>query len=308
MVIISAIICTCNRAQYLQKAIESLGNQSLPKRQYEIIIVDNASTDQSKQIVADFQSLCSNITYVYEPIPGVSQARNAGLKSATAKYVSFLDDDAIASREWLSEIITAFENISPRPVCVGGRVLPIWEIEKPPWFPEQFIGSLSLLDKGDTPRFLRDNEIVVGTNMAYDKEVLNQVGGFNPDLLLYSDEVYVQDQIITRGWPRYYQPAASVEHLVPRGRLTKNYICKRKYLGAKGEFITSFARKGSFVQKSLFLLSNLTRRPLRMLYHWIRYMLIRDKTNSKEATLQKVQVYKNLGFWIQSLQKVFHFL
>lgn len=305
MALISAIVCTRNRAQYLRKAITSLVNQSLPEKQYEIIIVDNASADETREVITGFQKHYSNIIYSYEPILGISRSRNRGIENAGGKYVSFMDDDAIASPEWLSETLKGFEATLPAPACVGGKVLPIWEIEKPGWFPDQFLSSLSILDKGDTARFLNGEEIVVGTNMSYDKLKLLDIGGFNPDLLLYSDEVYVQDKIKGRGWARYYQPTASVKHVVPKERLTRAYICKRKYLGARGELITILGRKNSINRRLVFILSNLIHRPFRFLYHYLRFTLARQKNTHKEATLHKVQAWKNLGFWIQSWQVLF---
>ena len=101
---ISAVICTHNRAAYLQKAIQSLIEQTLPKDQYEIIVVDNSSTDNTKQVVSRLQAACLRsqektdacglqleacdlVRYVFEPVLGLSQARNTGWKAAFINIV-----------------------------------------------------------------------------------------------------------------------------------------------------------------------------------------------------------------------------
>jgi len=141
----SVIICTRNRAEYLQEAIKSLLDQSLQKNLYEIIIVDNRSTDNTKDIIKKF-SKSKNIRYIYEPILGLSQARNAGLKNARGKYVAYLDDEAVASKNWLETILETFESVKPRPGCIGGKIEPIWESPRPKWLSKETEIFITILD------------------------------------------------------------------------------------------------------------------------------------------------------------------
>ena len=104
MVRISAVVCTLNRATYLARAVESLVNQTYPKEYYEIIVVDNGSTDNTREVVEQF-SQCAIIRYIYEPVKGLSQARNTGWQAAAGKYVAYLDDDAIARPRWLEKML-----------------------------------------------------------------------------------------------------------------------------------------------------------------------------------------------------------
>src|SRR3989337_3554689 len=105
--VISAIICTHNRVEYLTKAIQSLVDQNIPKSKYEIIVVDNCSTDSTREVVEKFSSK-SNIRYIYEPTLGANKARNTGWRNARGKYIAYLDDDAIASPVWLCRILQGF--------------------------------------------------------------------------------------------------------------------------------------------------------------------------------------------------------
>ena len=98
---ISVAICTYNRANRLPLALEGLINQSLPTQNFEIILVDNASTDNTKQICTDYQTKLANLHYIYEPVQGLSKARNTALNNARGQYISYLDDDAIPCKNWL---------------------------------------------------------------------------------------------------------------------------------------------------------------------------------------------------------------
>src|SRR3990172_11341947 len=107
-IITSAIICTHNRAEYLTKAIQSLVGQSISKDRYEIIVVDNCSTDFTKEVVERFSSK-NYIRYIYEPTLGANYARNTGWRNARGKYVAYLDDDTVACHIWLDKILEVFE-------------------------------------------------------------------------------------------------------------------------------------------------------------------------------------------------------
>ena len=125
MIHISAVICTYNRADCLARAIKSLVNQTLPKENYEILIVDNASTDSTKDIIRREFSGVPNLSYFYEPVLGIARARNTGWNNAKGTYVCYLDDDAVASPEWLEKIIEVFRTTTLKIGCVGGRIDPV---------------------------------------------------------------------------------------------------------------------------------------------------------------------------------------
>ena len=122
----SIAICTLNRAADLKEALLSLLRQSYPDP-YEVIVVDNGSTDETRQVVEEYGKLVSiPVRYVYEERLGLSVARNRAIREASGEYVLFLDDDAIASEHWIAEIVALFER-NPRIGCVGGKIEPLWE-------------------------------------------------------------------------------------------------------------------------------------------------------------------------------------
>jgi len=236
-ILISAIICTHNRAGYLPKAIQSLLDQPTPKDTYEIVIVDNCSTDSTKEVVEKFSRATKNFRYIYESTLGLSHARNAGWRNARGKYVAYLDDDAIACPIWLDKILEVFETVSPRPGCVGGKAQPLWEAPRPTWLSDELATGLTVIDWSDTPHALLDlsQEWLVGANIAFPREVLELVGGFTSGLdragkkLLSSGDVFLEKQILKAGYSCFYHPEIAIGHHIQKSRLEKRWFIRRYY-------------------------------------------------------------------------------
>jgi glycosyltransferase involved in cell wall biosynthesis len=249
---ISAVVCTLNRAPYLRKAIRSLIDQTLPSEDYEIIVVDNGSTDGTAEMVRDEFPYVSNLTYVREPVLGLSQARNTGWRSAKGDYVAYLDDDAVASPKWLEMILRVFATVKPAPGCVGGRIEPIWEAPRPPWLPDALLPYLTVIEWSKTPITLSTQQWVAGTNIAIPKLLLERVGGFQSALgrrgkkLLSNDEILIQIQLQNIGYQCYYHPDIAVRHHVPASRLTKRWFYNRVFWqGVSNGLIRSYQKPGS---------------------------------------------------------------
>ena len=148
---ISAIICTHNRARYLRKALQSLAVQTVDSASYEILVIDNASTDETKRVVREEYAAVSNLGYLHEPVLGLARARNTGWTHAKGKYVAYLDDDAIACSNWLEGILEVFGSVTPTPGCVGGKIELIWEAPRPSWLSDEMVPFLSRLDLSESP-------------------------------------------------------------------------------------------------------------------------------------------------------------
>jgi glycosyltransferase involved in cell wall biosynthesis len=235
-ILISAIICTHNRAKYLAKAIQSLIDQRMPKDKYEIIIVNNCSTDSTKEVVEQFTGK-GNIRYVYESTLGLSFARNTGWRNAKGRYVAYLDDDAIACPGWIDKILEVFETITPRPGCVGGRVEPIWESSRPGWLSDWLLHGLTIIDWSETPHVLTNLSVewLVGANIAFPIDILKSVGGFISSLdrvgnnLLSSGDTFLEKQITKMGHSCFYHPDIVIGHHIFESRLSQSWFVRRYY-------------------------------------------------------------------------------
>ena len=232
--LISVVICTRNRADLLAKAIASIVGQEFPRSEYEIIIVDNGSTDHTPEVVRSVQD-GAEVRYIREEQIGLCIARNRGWREAGGRYIAFFDDDAIALPGWLKVVCEAFESVPDAVGVVGGPVDPIWEGVRPQWLADEIAGSLTIIDWGSSLKIIQDirREWLVGANMAVPKAVLMEIGGFHPWLdrvgnnLLSSGDVFLQKQIIRRGYRCVYVPDMAVRHLVPLSRLRQEWFLRR---------------------------------------------------------------------------------
>lgn len=238
---ISAIICTHNRAGYLARAIASLLRQDLTEP-YEVLVVDNASTDATRTVVEPFLQ-DARLRYILEPRLGLSIARNAGAAHATAPLLAYLDDDAIASPQWLrvlSEAFQADENLA----IAGGRVLLDWEGRLPPrWLSVNLAGSLGAYDLGPAPIDIQQaGQTPRGVNYALRRDFWESVGGFSAQLgrignrLLSNEELHLTELALHQGKTVRYLPAAEVTHQVAPERRHQGWFLERSWWQGVSEY------------------------------------------------------------------------
>ncbi len=238
---ISIIIPTFNRADSLAIAIKSFVAQKFPSDKFEILVVDNDSTDNTKQIVemAIANQTEHHIHYIYEPEPGLLSGRHRGAIDAKGNILIFVDDDIQADVNWLKAIESSFIDTSVQ--IVGGRNLPNYEVEPPEWLEwfwqshpyGQICGQLSLLDFGEQVREI-DPNYVWGLNFSIRKKALFELRGFHPDSIPKHLQHFQGDgesgltlKAKKLGYKAIYQPRALVFHQVPKERMTYEYFEQR---------------------------------------------------------------------------------
>ncbi len=243
---ISAIICTYKRYDLLKKAIDSLIHQSIPLSEFEILVIDNTPNARSGKgkVFSDRYGEVSNLKYLFEDIPGLSNARNVGTRESTAEIIAFLDDDAIASEHWLEQIILGFQSFEKVGV-VGGKISPLWELERPAWLDENLKGYVSIVDWGGRLRVASEDEWFAGANIAFKRSLLEECGGFSTSLgrvgagnvLLSNEEIQVLNYVKKSGYQSVYAPEASVDHLVEKSRISRDWFRRRVSWQATSDFI-----------------------------------------------------------------------
>ena len=177
---ISVVICTYNRADLLSAAIEHvLAQDDRGTPPFELIIVDNNSTDTTAAVVERASALDGRVRYVRETRQGVSHARNAGVAAARAHIIAFTDDDVRVGRAWLASLALAFA-AHPGASVIGGKVLPIWPETPPSWLTQEHWGPLALADHGDDPlRVDAAHQLcLLGANMAVRRSLFDEIGYF----------------------------------------------------------------------------------------------------------------------------------
>lgn len=242
---ISAIVCTRNRVDYLAKSLQSLIDQSLSPSLFEIIIVDNGSEDTTKVYVDTLLNKSSeySINYIFEPVVGLSKARNSGCAAAHGEYVAFLDDDAIASRLWLENILAAFKRAGPAVKCVGGKIDLIWEKERPAWLYDALLSPLGKLDISQSCCLLSHGQYLFGGNFAILRSALEEAGMFNTMLgrrgimLMSNEEVELQNRLFENGYERYYDPEILIFHHARKECISRIWHLRRRYCQGVSEGI-----------------------------------------------------------------------
>ncbi len=242
---ITAIICTYDRYDLLPKAIDSLKNQLLPDDAYRIVIVDNSPDQEAAQQFGKRYLGDSAISYRLEAKPGLSNARNVAAQSTDTEFLCYMDDDAIASEQWLGKILEAFEVFGPDTAVVGGKVDPIWEVPRPQWLHDHLVGFVSVVDWGGDARIAAPTEYFAGTNVAYRTRDLLEFGAFatglgrigNSATLLSNEELELTNRIRASGKLLVYSPESVVNHLVPADRLSQSWYRKRVAWQAVSDFL-----------------------------------------------------------------------
>ena len=229
---ITAIICTYNRAKFLEKSLNSLFKQSLSSNDFEIIVVDNNSTDNTKEI---FERCCAQnpaykVEYIFEPRQGLSFARNTGWKRANSPFVYYLDDDGIASEELLEEYLKLFLKGGDKVVACGGKIIVDYDPDRPDWLPvffERFYGDYS---RGDE---VVECEYVPGGNSAWRVLFLNESKGFSEELGRVGEdgagceESLLNMRALKMGYKLMYSPHALMYHYAGPSRLNLKWLLNR---------------------------------------------------------------------------------
>jgi len=234
---ISIIICTYNREDIIGKCLDALSIQSCSENNYEIVLVNNNSSDSTEQICLNFKNDNKDIDFNYfvETKQGLSAARNRGIKEAKYNLLAFIDDDAMACEGYAQEVIRFF-NRNGTAVALGGKILPMYETVRPKWMSKYLEPLMSVIDLGDKDREFPKNKFPIGANMVFRKSVFNEIDGFNENLgrtgknMLGGEEKDLFNRIKQRNGLIWYSPKPWVYHHVPDKRLTVEFV-KKQALG-----------------------------------------------------------------------------
>ena len=206
---------------------------------YEILVVDNASEDDTCTLVSQYSSRINppKIRYIRENRLGSSWARNAGWQHSIGNYVVYIDDDEYADENWLSSLLKAFEKTTPTPAVVAGSIFLDWEGKRPDWLPVILESYYSLIDFGPRSRFLTGEEYPLTANLAVRRDIFHKMRGFRTDLGHVGtrpsggEDIDFIRQIHSCGELIYYEPEAKVFHFVPKARQTRRWLLWRSYAG-----------------------------------------------------------------------------
>lgn len=234
MIRLSLVIATYNRAEQLMVTLGSVAMQSAAPETWECIVVDNNSSDDTRQRIVAFAKQHSrlNIRYIFEKNQGLSHARNAGITASCGDIVAFIDDDERIVEEFITAYIELFDQ-HPDAMAAGGKIIAEYPTGRPRWmshYTEQPIANP--MDFGESVRLFPTGRIPGGGNMAMRRRLFDTVGVFNTTLgrtgkrLLGGEESDLFERIARLEYRVYYAPRAVMYHIIPAEKLTHDYFVR----------------------------------------------------------------------------------
>lgn len=230
---LTAIICTYNRVKYIGPLLESIAANNLAKEEYEILLVDNNCTDNTREICEAFVNAHKdvNFRYVVETEQGLSAARNKGIKEAKGDIIVYIDDDALVDT-WYLRTIVEYMSAHTEISAVGGPIIPSYEdTEEPKWMTRYTKELLcGYLYYGEKERPFPGDRYPGGGNAAYRAEVFEKVGLFNTALgrkgnsLMGAEEKDIFDKMKAQGMRFVYLPKMILHHIIPQAKLESDYF------------------------------------------------------------------------------------
>lgn len=253
---ISAVICSYNRARFIKEAVESIFNQDFDRASYEVIVVDNNSTDGTIDVLAAYKAAHPdyNFSYHTETRQGVAFTRTRCAEEAKGEIVAYLDDDSTAQPGWLQGIVSFFDS-HPATWSVGGKIVPRFLTGIPDWYSRYFFGLVGNFDQGPNVKRLTGARYPCGANMAFRKKVFDEVGYFNTELgrkgngLLANEEKDIYLRILAAGHEVHYLPGVWVLHSVESNKFDKNYVRRHSMGIGGGERLRLKGQTGALAMK-----------------------------------------------------------
>lgn len=289
---ISVVICTYNRIDLLIRTLNALSIQTISP--FEIIVVDNNSSDKTKDIVQQFiKTTNQRLIYLFEPKQGATIARNAGGFLAKGNVIAFLDDDVIPKEDYIENLIKAFSEKELD--YIGGGIELEYLVPKPDWLDDRLAGILAYCDYGNNIIEFpcQGKKYPISANIAIKKEIFEAVNGFLQNELNYkwskpcNDDILFGTKVHKAGYKLTYLPNITVKHLIPKERLTVDYFKACFYFYGVADIIHQIIPNNLksyiyIIPRSLF----------RLTIGFIKLLIISE---TKEKHWQLFRIYYNWG-------------
>ena len=233
------IVCTYNRAASLRDTLASLrALQSPPGCDWEVVVVDNNSKDDTRAVVEQAQADWPQLRYEFEGEQGLSAARNHGIACARGATILFTDDDVLPEPDWLAVTLAGLDRHGAD--ACGGYIAPIWESPPPPWLTERFHGFLAVrTDRSDDYVMTADSTLPFGANIAFRREVFDRVGPFDTrrgrkgQVLAGGEDGEMFERVLAAGLKVVFLGGARVHHKVEAFRLSKHYFRRWRFQASR---------------------------------------------------------------------------
>jgi len=268
----SLALCTYNRSNLLAQALESLCACQGPRGDWELLVIDNNSTDGTSAVAGSFAPRLP-LRYVFEPVQGLSAARNRALRECKGEVLLFTDDDVRFDADWLRTYEQAFAG-QPEAGWFGGRVRPLWPEGKPKWLHDENLALISGLlvhyDLGALNRpYATQDPAPFGASFALRRAAIATGGEFRADLGVRAgtpgrgEEVEYVERLRRGGVGGFYVGASSAWHWQDAARFRWPYlyrygvqkgIAEARTQGAAVQSPAPYPEQAAFALKALLQL------------------------------------------------------
>ncbi len=231
--LISIVICTYNRANLLRGCLQSIFEQTCDPSEYEVIVVDNNSKDNTFEVLESFFDN-HTLRFFLETRQGLSHARNLGLEKAQGNYVAYLDDDVLIPPDWLKNATKEIFTYQPVLDGLGGPLFPFYTTPKPNWFDDSY--AIQLGNRKES-FFLISGQSFIGANMIWKKSLLQSIEGFKPEFGYVGNLQTLGEETDAyfRAWKfkpsaRFlFSPQLYVNHWVPPEKMSLSFRINRYF-------------------------------------------------------------------------------
>lgn len=241
-------IPTYNRADLLRQTLAGLARQQFPSDQFEVLVIDNNSRDDTRAVVASFASARPAPRYLLETKQGLDHGRNRAVAEARGEIVVFGDDDILMEPDWLGQIIAPFAGPGGAAIgAVGGEVIPVFPDGLPPWVAEWHSPLAFRSDAGPLP----PQQSPMGANMAFPARIFTQLGPFHTALdrsgknLFGGGDTDMIRRVRAAGLEVWFAPAARVRHQMPASRTTFRYATRHAFDSARSRVVERASQGGA---------------------------------------------------------------
>ena len=275
---VSVMMATRNRAGELARTLDTMCSLRLSRVSAELIIIDNGSTDNTKEVVERFRDRLP-IKYCVEPKPGKNVALNSGLEIAGGELLVFTDDDVLVEPDWLTEW-SAGASRWPEYSVFGGPILPEWPGPVPAYITDMpFLSpAYAILNPEQEEGLFIDDGMPFGPNLAVRRCIFQADGyRFNESIgpsgsnYIMGSETELLRRLRNAGQHAIFLPRTGVRHVIRSEQLTPKWLYGRAYrFGRTRAFIARNDEVGRLCGLPRYLLRLLFVATLNRLGHLLR--------------------------------------
>jgi GT2 family glycosyltransferase len=237
---VTVAVITYNRSRFLKETLAGLVRQDYPADRWELLVIDNNSTDDTREVVSSFLSSAPSPRWILEARPGLDHGRNRAVGESRCDVIVLVDDDILMEPDWLTRLVAPFSSQNSHSIgVVGGEVIPVFPDGIPAWLegshrPLGFRKDSGALPPGQAP---------MGANFAFPKWVFERFGTFDTSLdrkgamLFGGGDSEMIRRVRSVGLEAWFVPGAKVLHQIPAGRLSLRYAMRHAFDSARSSVV-----------------------------------------------------------------------